>query len=117
VGASPQIPGLNGGPRDIIRMGPGRSNRNYDAKTGMFELRDLLPGAYEVTAAVQDPPSNVARGAPNGPNGQRPGQSTGTTTVVIPESDVDGASITVVLLANISGRVRVDGQLQAPMTT
>jgi len=91
-------------------------SRNYDAKTGTFELRDLLPGVYDVTATVQDPAPNGARGAPIGPNALPLGQSIGTTTVVIPESDVEGAFITVVPAANISGRIRVDGQLQAPLT-
>jgi hypothetical protein len=77
---------------------------NYNSENGTFEIRDLLPGAYVVSALVQDP----ARGAP-----QQPTMSGGLTAVAVGDSDVDGVVVTVVPAGPVAGRIRVDGQQQS----
>ena len=87
---------------------------NYNSSTGAFEIKDLLPGNYSVTAIVQDPvqPSAAGRGGPQQP----PAMSDGAFAVTVSDTDVDGVVVTVVPAATILGRLRVDGSQQLPVT-
>ena len=98
VFVAPQMPGLN---RDAF-IGTDVPNQNYNGKTGIFEIREILPGTYTLVAIVVDAP---VPGRP-GP----PGQSSATVPLSIGSSDVDGVTIPVVPAATIPGRVRIDGQ-------
>jgi hypothetical protein len=87
---------------------------NYNSASGVFEIRDLLPGNYSVTAVVQDPvpPSAGGRAGP----AQPPAMSTGAVALAVSDTDIDGVVITVVPAATISGRIRSDGSQQLPVT-
>jgi hypothetical protein len=83
---------------------------NYNSNNGTFEIRDLLPGAYVVSALVQDPAPAAAagRGAVLQAN-----MSGGLTAVDVGDSDADGVVVTVVPAGPVAGRIRVDGQQQS----
>jgi len=82
--------------------------RYYNPAKGTFELRDLLPGSYVVSASIQ----TGQGGAVTFP---QMGKSTASTTVTITDSDIDGIGITVAPAASVSGRLRYEGQ--APRST
>lgn len=105
VFVAPQMPGLN---QDDVFLGPDAGSSNYNAKTGVFEIRDLLPGTYSVVAMVTD---NPVPGRP-GPVGR----SSAMIPVTINSTDADNVTISVVPAGAIPGRVRIDGQLPAQMT-
>jgi hypothetical protein len=102
LSAIPQIPGVstgnNSGPAQDLR------SRDYNASNGTFEVRNLLPGTYLLTAVIEDF-SAFAGGTPP----RR--RLIGTATVVLPNADVEGVAITALPAASIMGRLRVDGQL------
>ena len=83
-------------------------SRYYNPANGTFELRDLLPGSYIVTASIQTGQGGIVAFPPTG-------KSTTSTTVTITDADVDGIGITVAPAATVSGRLRYDGQ--APRIT
>jgi hypothetical protein len=105
VFVAPQMPGLN---QDDLFLGPEGGSSNYNARTGAFEIRDLLPGSYSVIAMVTD---NAVPGRP-GPVGR----SAAMIPVTINSTDADNVTISVVPAGAIPGRVRIDGQLPAQMT-
>jgi hypothetical protein len=83
-----------GGPGDEL------GGRSYNPASGTFEIRDLLPGTYVVTASVPNPPNPNARGTPT--------VTKGTATVTLGDSDADGIAIRAVPGATIPGRLRFD---------
>ena len=89
-------------------VGPDVSSPNYDARTGVFEIRDLLPGTYSIVATVMDTPVPGARGPA--------GRSSAMVPVTIASSDVDDITISVVPAAMVPGRVRLEGQLPGQMS-
>jgi hypothetical protein len=99
------MPGLN---QDDLILGPDVPSTNYNAKTGTFEIRDLLPGEYSVIAMVTDTPQPGARGPA--------GRSSAMIPVAITSADVDNLTISTVPATAIPGRVRIDGQLPAQMS-
>lgn len=103
VAASARTPGITSN-SVLDQMALQLPTNNYNSNNGTFEVRDLLPGAYVVSALVQDP----ARAAP-----QQPTTSGGLTAVVVGDSDVDGVVVTVVPAGPVAGRIRVDGQQQS----
>jgi protocatechuate 3,4-dioxygenase beta subunit len=102
-----QTPGVSESGTDEM-SGIGGPSQNYNAKTGTFEIRELMPGAYTVLASVRELPA-AGRGGP-------PGQSSGSIPAAISNSDVEGLTIAVVPAGSLPGRVRVDGQLPQGMT-
>jgi hypothetical protein len=101
-----QTPGVSASGIDEV-SGMGGPSQNYNARTGTFEIRELLPGAYTVLASVRDM-APAGRGGP-------PGVSSGSSSAAISNSDVEGLAITVVPAGALTGRVRVDGQLPQGM--
>jgi hypothetical protein len=91
VVAVSQMPGLS--------VNADVASPSYDGNTGMFELRELLPGTYSVVAMAMDT------------------QSSGLLPVTIASSDVEGLILPVDLAGTLPGRVRVEGRLPAQMTT
>jgi hypothetical protein len=87
---------------------------NYNSTSGIFEIRDLLPGNYSVTVVVQDPvqPSVTGRGGGQQP----PAMSDGATDVTVSDKDINDVVVTVVAAATLTGRIRVDGSQQLPVT-
>jgi hypothetical protein len=104
VGLATQTPGIN---RNISIDSMDVPNQNYNAATGTFEIRDLMPGIYTVVAVVRDLPIASAVRAP---------QSSAMLSAAIHTSDVEGLVISVAPAATIAGRLRVDGQLPQGMT-
>jgi len=103
-----QTPGASATGVDEL-LGPnGPPSRNYNAPTGTFEIRELLPGTYNVIATVQDT-AIAGRGGPVG-------ISSGMVPTSISSSDVDGLVLSVVPAGAIPGRLRVEGQLQQGLT-
>jgi hypothetical protein len=91
----------------------GMPNRNYDAKTGVFDFKDLLPGVYNLMVSGDDPQPDP-NAAPRGEGGRSAGQPrklTATSTIVISQEDVDGLVVSVMPAAAITGQIRVDGSL------
>jgi hypothetical protein len=109
VVASSQNPGITSN-LALDLMALQLTTNNYNSEKGTFEIRDLLPGAYFVRALVQDPAPAVAtgRGAV-----QQSTTSSGLAAVVVGDSDVEGAVVTVVPAGPLAGRIRVDGQQQS----
>lgn len=105
VFVAPQMPGVS---QDNVLVGPDAGSTNYNAKTGVFEIRDLLPGTYSVIAMVADTP---VPGRP-GPIGR----SSAMIPVTITSADADNVTISVVPAGTIPGRIRIDGQLPGQMT-
>jgi len=102
-----QTPGASATGVDEL-LGPNGPSRNYNAATGTFEIRELLPGTYNVIATVQDA-AIAGRGGPVG-------ISSGMVPTSISSSDVDGLVLSVVPAGAIPGRLRVEGQLQQGLT-
>jgi hypothetical protein len=123
-----------------MMMGGGGPGRRYDSATGKIELLNLAPGVYQIVAMAQstpmagdiDPAAFGARGAPGlSPEGipvdfgggtggfgggggfgsARFETAMGTTTVTVGDLDVDDVTITMAPSANISGTLRVEGEL------
>lgn len=113
VGALPQIPGANSNGQ--LLGSAAISSRSYDPASGTFDLRELLPGTYLVTATMQAAAVVGERGA-DGVARVQPGRSVGTATIVVSGSDVDGVLVTMVPAGTIGGRIRVDGTLPSGMT-
>jgi hypothetical protein len=76
----------------------------YNSADGTFELRNVAPGTYIVSAQIPDP--NQPNANPFG----AVGRPTGTQPVTVGTSDVDGVVLNIVAPAPISGRLFVDGQ-------
>ena len=104
VVASARTPGVTSN-SVLDQMALQLPTNNYNSENGTFEVRDLLPGAYVVSALVQDP---VAGAYP-----QQPTTSGGLTAVAVGDSDVEGVVVTVVPAGPVAGRIRVDGQQQS----
>ena len=100
-----QIPGLDSNADNFKRLDVQSSN--YDGKTGVFEIPDLLPGAYAIVAIVMDTPQ------PGQPGPVL--QASGLLPVNVVSSDVDGLMIPVVSAGTIPGHVRVEGQSPAQL--
>jgi hypothetical protein len=81
---------------------------NYNGKTGAFEIKDLLPGAYSIVAMVTDTPLPGARGPAS--------RSSAMVPVAIGSTDLDNLTISVMPAGSIPGRVRIEGQLPAQMS-
>jgi protocatechuate 3,4-dioxygenase beta subunit len=103
VVATTQTPGTTS---NIAEPAP---TRNYNAATGMFEIRDLQPGTYWITGVVRDL-------MPNGPGAGPQTQAIGMIPVTVASSDVDGIVVNAIPAGTVTGRIRVDGQLPANMT-
>jgi hypothetical protein len=109
VVASARTPGVTSN-SVLEQMALQLPTNNYNSNNGTFEIRDLLPGAYVVSALVQDPAPAAAagRGAVLQAN-----MSGGLTAVDVGDSDADGVVVTVVPAGPVAGRIRVDGQQQS----
>jgi hypothetical protein len=105
VFVAPQMPGLN---QDVLFLGSDAGSTNYKAKTGTFEIGDLLPGTYSIVALVTDTAQPGARGPV--------ARSSAMIPVTIGSADVDNLTISTVPAGAIPGRVRIDGQLPAQMS-
>ena len=94
----PQMPGLeaSGLNADAINMSSEFPNRHYNPQAGTFEIGNLAPGTYLVKASVMDAGASRA---------------SGSATVAISDSDVDGVAIAAFPPVAISGRLQIDGQL------
>jgi Carboxypeptidase regulatory-like domain len=103
VVATTQTPGT------LEDIGEPAPTRNYNAATGMIEIRGLQPGTYSITAVVQDMTPNWRESAPRT-------QAIGTIPVTVASSDVEGIVINAIPGGTVTGRIRVDGQLPANMT-
>jgi len=111
VAASSRSPGMAGNllldqiSMDLIN--------NYNATSGTFEIRDLLPGSYSVTIIAQDPApaSAAARGGGVPP----PGLANSTVAVSISDADVEGLVVTVSPASTLAGRIRSDASQQLPV--
>jgi protocatechuate 3,4-dioxygenase beta subunit len=105
LSAVPRSPGLEptAAEQVTLDMSSDMPSSNYNRNTGAFEIPNLSPGTYGIKASVDTPGSDS-------------GANSGTTTVVVTDSDVDGIAITAFPAATISGRLRVDGQLPAGTT-
>jgi protocatechuate 3,4-dioxygenase beta subunit len=104
VGVTTQTPGIN---RNNSIDSLETPNQNYNASTGTFEVRDLMPGVYTVTVVVRDFQAVLAGRTP---------QSSGMLTAAINNSDVEGLVIPVAPAGTIAGRLRVEGQLPQGLT-
>ncbi len=105
VSVAPQMPGLT---QDDAILGLDGGSTNYNAKTGTFEIRDLLPGTYSLVAMVMDLPQPGVRGPV--------GRSSAMIPVTVGSADVDDLTITTIPAAAVPGRVRIEGQLPANMS-
>ena len=108
VFVAPQMPGLNAND-DQFYFGPDGGSQNYNGKTGVFEIRDLLPGTYSLVGSMMDTP------VPNRPG--PPGRSSGLVSIGIGSADLDNVVLPLIPAVAIPGRIRIDGQLPAQMTT
>jgi hypothetical protein len=71
--------------------------------SGSFEIRDILPGSYELFGRIQDP-----RGTP-GANGLVP-MAWGRASFEVGNRNVEGITVTVHASMDVRGRVLVDGK-------
>jgi hypothetical protein len=106
--ATEQNPGRGGVsfsivPRDSIVSSVGSSSAPYNAADGTFELVDIPPGSYWVSA--QFPFSG--RFEPGGPPPPRP--PVAVAAVDVRNGDVDGVVLSVPSGNTISGQIRLDG--------
>jgi hypothetical protein len=105
IGVATQTPGLSDDGTAPLSAGDSTSP-SYNAATGTFELRGLLPGPYTITTTVRD----LTPGAPRGAG------ATGTTSVSIASADVENVVLSVAPNGSISGTLRLEGQLAAGNT-
>src|SRR5262245_27979966 len=80
------------------------ANQAYNSTDGTFEIRDVAPGSYVVTAQIQEP-NQTAPLPPSSPG--RPGASVPVNVVM---ADVDGIVLNIVAPVSIPGRLIVEGQ-------
>jgi hypothetical protein len=80
------------------------ASQAYNPADGTFEIRDVAPGSYLVTANIQDP--NQPLGGP--PN--TPGRPSASAPVTVATADVDGVVLNIVAPVSIPGRLVVEGQ-------
>jgi hypothetical protein len=105
VGIVPRTAGLE---TAVLAAGNELGSRYYNPDKGTFEIRDLLPGSYVLTASIQT-------GQPGAVAFPQTAMSATSIPVIITDSDVEGIGITVAPAATVSGRLRYEGQ--APRTT
>jgi hypothetical protein len=104
VFAEPQGIGLgSGGPETNV------PSPAYNAATGTFEIRNLLPGTYSVVGLVQTAPPPEPPGPPEPPKTE----ASGSITVTVTDSDVNDVSLAMGTGATLVGRLRVEGELPA----
>jgi 5-hydroxyisourate hydrolase-like protein (transthyretin family) len=77
------------------------SGTNYNAGTGTFEIADVIPGTYKISARL---------------NGENAENLNASNVVVIGNSDVTGLLLSLGESARISGRIAVNGELPAGST-
>jgi hypothetical protein len=77
----------------------------YNPADGTFEIRDVAPGSYVITAQIQDPNQPLAAGPPSTPG--RPGAS---APITVATADIDGVMLNIVVPVSIPGRLTVEGQ-------
>src|SRR5262249_6423450 len=76
----------------------------YNPADGTFEIRDVAPGSYVVTAQFQEPNQT----APLPPS--IPGQPGASAPINVVMADVDGIVLNIVAPVSIPGRLIVEGQ-------
>ena len=92
-----------------VNLGGSWSIRWWDGATGTFEITNLSPGRYSLTARVGDNTTLP------GILGQTTGEPIAAATVTIVDSDVSNVILTITPPSVITGRITVEGQL--PSTT
>jgi len=78
--------------------------------SGSFEIRNILPGSYELFGRIQDP-----RGTP-GANGLVP-MAWGRASFEVGNRNVEGITVTVHASVDVRGKVTVDGKVPPAGTT
>ncbi len=81
------------------------ASQAYNPADGTFELRDVAPGSYVVTAQIQEANQPQVPLLPAGPS--RPSAS---AAVTVSTTDVDGLALNIVAPVSIPGRLFVEGQ-------
>jgi hypothetical protein len=79
--------------------------QGYNPADGSFEIRDVAPGTYVITAQFQEgnqPAPNLLQNGPPRPSASVP--------VTVSMSDVDGLALNIVAPVSIPGRLIVEGQ-------
>jgi hypothetical protein len=80
------------------------ANQAYNPADGTFEIRDVAPGSYVVTAQIQEP--NQPLGGPP----STPGRPSASAPITVSSADVDGVVLNIVAPVSIPGRLIVEGQ-------
>jgi hypothetical protein len=77
----------------------------YNPADGTFEIANVAPGSYTITAQIQDPNQRITplpSSAPDRPSASAP--------VTVASTDVDGVVLNIVAPVSIPGRLVVEGQ-------
>jgi 5-hydroxyisourate hydrolase-like protein (transthyretin family) len=87
----------------------GRGKATYNRTDGTFEFRDMPPGVYGVVASALVGQTRLsARLAP---------ERTGSVSIEVRDSDVEGLVVTLASGASLPGRLRVEGRRDIDLTT
>lgn len=83
-------------------------SQGYNAATGTFELRNVVPGSYVIQATVQDAtPQALDPAARIAANAMRP---TASAPITVSNADVENVVLTLAVPVSINGRMIVEGQ-------
>ena len=77
----------------------------YNPADGTFEIRDVAPGSYVVTAQIQEPNQTPAPLPPS-----TPGRPSASAPITVATADVDGVVLNIVAPVSIPGRLIVEGE-------
>jgi hypothetical protein len=81
------------------------ANQAYNPADGTFEIRDVAPGSYVVTAQIQDPNQTLTPLPPSSP-----GRPSASAPITVATADVDSIVLNIVAPTSIPGRLIVEGQ-------
>ena len=82
--------------------------QSYDPASGIFELRNIVPGSYVIQAAVQE--STIGNGAQT----RSTARPVAFSSISISDADIENVSLLLVVPASIVGRITVESP--APST-
>ena len=89
----------------------GLPNTRYNNTDGTFEMRDMAPGSYGISAQVPD-----ASGAPATSLVQST-QPRAQANVIVVSADIENLTLTILPLLSLPGRLSIDGQPLTGLTS
>jgi protocatechuate 3,4-dioxygenase beta subunit len=89
----------------------GASTTRYNNMDGSFEIRDMAPGTYSISALVPDP--SAIQVSPLSQSNQPRAQA----NVTVVSADIENLQLTILPLLSLPGRLSIDGQPLTGLTS